>query len=459
MVKSHTKLSCGGKCPVSDHRYHSKLVKTIAEIAKETGRDILPAWRSSFADDGLYVVDPDLHGFVCVGIIPQVETPRQVHGLLKNAIVNKIQRNSLVIEKNSFPAEIEVLLRMAVITRDADLLEKTLKSSISNVRIPSCLKASLLRKSITSFFAEGTRVLLEFGASPEKGLFADYYDRPLARVTNLFVTFDFERNAQGAVVDEQQRNDKVIQLTQITELLIKHGANLLSRILDASTGDIPLHRLAWIALKSPAAAHYIVSATPAQGFHNVHGIFMVFDNPSYSPLTIALHVAARIYQSAFTKEMAANVLIYAVLPLMQAGASCGETDLLYDFDFLKSYSSFLRSSDQAEETSFLIWGRPDVSIEYLLAARRKLSVDVQRLRKVLSSRALQEATVEEGSNIRSFIGTIMSKFPFSLQSQCRQEILSRLPVGYNERISAINTLQLPQVITDYLQYNELVPRF
>ena len=283
------------------------------------------------------------------------------------------------------------------------------------------------------------------------------------RITNSEVPHDIAKRAYE-------------RLTVIMQMLIDKGAPLLF-------GDhriICNQRLHWIsnlALVAPEAVRVLLRNMPVEAIRIPRAL--IFHGSDYTaeeqaaeyveahdhggPLTSTCSaLASTLFRAAQSfcdnnhsersKLDCVKILIDGTLPLLRSGAVCDPDPL----ERSRVNSKLIKLISQGSDLSLQFWGRPDAIMDILVEIRQKNKLSVPKMEHTFNSFMSEVApTSSDAINLGEFYNAMRHKHPRSLQSICRSVILRKLPRGFAPRRSAIDKLDFPFCLKNFLNFSDL----
>ena len=345
-----------------------------------------------------------------------------------------------ILEGRNNPQHLSRMLRpsvdRAIRKKNNDALDAILKTcNETNPDILRCLlqggnstQPLLLVLAVQSGNVEAMEILLQHGANPngDEVTHSNFLQSPL-RVAALSPR-------------SEQFDDEHSLSFEMIRLLLKHGADPLKHVKNGS-GTVPLHFASHLAVVCPDAAALLVESTPPLAYD------CLFNWPPGSPcssgttpLSMALFETQQILRQNRTGNAHQNTLRYVVLPLLKGGAHL-HPDPLADLKALTNlhelYQSLLNLPFYQQHDC------GDRIIELILACRPNLAFTDKCLKQLSNISA----------DLVPFNERFFQSFPLRLDFTCRHVILKNLPKGQSNRQKAIEKLQLPVILRDFLSFS------
>ena len=311
---------------------------------------------------------------------------------------------------------------------DNAVLQKVLQ--LTHNLIPHKVFSSLLTRAIQMEANSGTSVdlLLRYGADPNGNSLGSV---PPALFTALDFTSLSERGFAPVIGTHINEN--------VVSSLLNYGA---SHLTDIGYGLIPLHFLTIFALRLPNVATKLIETAKSDSlFKLTHEDFVI---PYASVITTCLCDLAMVRHSQRMFRMF-RMFHFALNPLLRSG-------VVLTPDFLEDYYHFLPNLASViccHSKNRLLWGRFYVVADFIIQARGHAALDKEKLR--------QSFEKNQCISVDHFQNYIEHRFPLTLQDHCRFVINRNLPKGLKNRKFAVEQLDYPRPLKNFLMFSEFDP--
>ena len=433
---SHDELICRGECPLSNPDFIERTRSYALELSKKVCQKLSIAESSiseSVVDleeeNVVRLNDEILHievAICCDGREYVEEVLENLMEMVENDIKSEEehQRN-----KPTFNHFIWTLSWLATSACDLNRLEQTLTEQKGSQVYPKCFLQSLLLNCIRAHFVDGVRFLLQLGAKPNR-----YHWRGVI-CTYLPITFAITEFPSLLHSGDEINMNEVEKLEKIVQVLVEKAyeetggkspfSNNGTEEDEEFSDQNSLKFLADVALLSKKTSKllidYGIEAMTRGCFlkdvlEDMVATFDEYTDPLRNP---------RENRVEKKRSTALVLLERMILPLLHSGARHDSPDLSYFDEFLQGTPS----NDIVCET---IWGRRNVFNEMLV----------------------EMCEFNGGQVVACFNYAPKCYFPMDLSHSCRRSILKMLPIGLETRKNAIEGLELPDLLKNFLRYPE-----